>query len=388
MHSPRPRAALGALALILLAGAAHAQTSGERYSLRGFGGWALGRTDNDNEYGFVASGDTEFANYNFALNLAAQPAEKLSIRSQAFWGEDLRGRRVDLDYVFVEWAHSPKLKFRAGKVLSPFGLYTETYDVGTLRPFYLLPQFYAGSQGLLPKSYLGGGLTGAIPLGEEWELDYDAVGGEVRFQEIPSTVVVGRDPSGLPISQTFELQLIGRNMVGGRVGVASTANGLQAGASALHVHLQQSIDGGPRQPYPPSDQATLANAYLRYDRGPFRLQAEYFHAFADTVDLWSGYAEASYKLGRHWQVAGTYDRGQLEPEAGSLYASLPDQLKRHESFGLAVNYWASPDVVFKLNGYTVSGNQSARSANAGVDALLGRLDDSTYVVVLGTQFSF
>jgi hypothetical protein len=44
-----------------------------------------------------------------------------------------------------------------------------------------------------------------------------------------------------------------------------------------------------------------------YERGPFTLRAEYFHAFADTVDLSSGYVEASYRLGRHWQVAGLYD---------------------------------------------------------------------------------
>lgn len=358
-------------------------------SLRGFGGWALGRTDNDNTYGYVASGETEYANYNFALNLAAQPAEKLSIRSQAFWGEDLRGRRVELDYVFAEWAQSPKLKLRAGKVLSPFGLYTETYDVGTLRPFYLLPQFYAGGTGLLPKSYLGAGLTGILPLGDEWEIGYDAVGGEMRFQELSSVVVVGQDPStGLPVTDSFELQLIGRDMLGGRLGVASPAHGVQLGASALHVHPQQSVDGGPREPYPPAENATLANVYLQYERGPFKLQAEYFHAFAETVDLTSGYAEASYKLSRHWQVAATYDRGRLEPEPGTFYAALPDPLKRHDSFGLALNFWASPDVVFKLNGYSVSGNQSARSANPGVDAALGRLDDSTLVLVLGTQFSF
>ncbi len=388
MLSSRPRAATGALLFLLAASAAHAQSAGERYSLRGFGGWALGRTDNDNSYAFVASGDTQYANYNFALNLAAKPADKLSIRAQAFWGEDLRGRRVDLDYVFVEWAQSPKVKFRAGKVLSPFGLYTETYDVGTLRPFYLLPQFYSGTQGLLPKSYLGAGLTGTFELGENWELDYDAVGGEVRFQNVTSTVILGQDPTtGLPISKTFDLALIGRDMFGGRVGIASPAKGLQLGASALHAHIQQSVDGGPREPYPPTAQATLVNAYLRYDRGPFRLQAEYFYGFADTLDLWSGYAEASCKVGRHWQVAGTYDRGRLDPKPGTLYSSLPDTVKRHESFGLALNFWASPDVVFKLNGYAVRGNQAARSGNT-LDLILGRLDDTTGVLVLGTQFSF
>lgn len=390
MQSSRLRAAGSALALVLLVGAeAPAQTADERLSLRGFGGWALGRTDNDNSYAYVAGPETEYDNYSFALNIAAKPAEKLSIRSQAFWGSDMRGQRVELDYVFAEWAHSPKLKLRVGKVLSPFGLYTETYDVGTLRPFFLLPQFYSGSQGLLPKSYLGAGLTGAVPVADEWEIAYDAVGGEVRYSEIPSTVVTGLDPAtGLPVTQTFDLQLIGRDMLGGRVGVASPEHGLQLGVSALHNRVQQSVDGGPREPYGPAREATLANGYLRYDRGPLRLQAEYFYAFADTVDLWSAYVEASYRIGRHWQVAGTWDRGQLEPDATSIYASLPDSMKRSETFGLALNFWASPDVAFKLNGYSVSGNQAARPADPVLDALFGRLDDSTLVVVLGTQFSF
>ncbi len=391
MRSSRLRAVTGAVVVagLVHASSAHAQSSSERYSLRGFGGWALGHTDNDNLYGNVASGETEYNNYNFALNVAAQPAEKLSIRAQAFWGEDLRGRRADLDYVFAQWAHSPKLKLRVGKVLSPFGLYTETRDVGTLRPFYLLPDFYSGTTGLLPKAYLGAGLTGVIGLGDEWELGYDAVGGEMRFQEISSTVVVGRDPvTGLPISNTFELQLIGRDVFGGRVGIASPKRGLQVGVSALHAQVEQSVNGGPRAPYPASDAAELANAYLMYERGPFTLRVEYFHAFADTVDLSSGYAEASYRLGRHWQVAGLYERGKLDTQPGTYYAALPDQIKRHDALGLALNFWVTPEVVFKLNGYSVDGNQSARSANAGVDAALGRLDDSTLALVLGAQFSF
>jgi hypothetical protein len=391
MHSSRLRGLTSAalVAFLLTASAARAQSSAERYSLRGFGGWALGHTDNDNLYGNVASGETEYNNYNFALNVAAQPAEKLSIRAQAFWGEDMQGRRTDLDYVFAEWAQSPKLKIRVGKVLSPFGLYTETRDVGTLRPFYLLPDFYNGTWGPLPKAYLGGGITGAVPLGENWELGYDAFGGETRFQEIEFPVVVGVNPiTYLPITQTVNVQFIGRDMFGGRVGVASPTHGLQFGGSALHFHLTQSVEGGPREATPFTDAAELANAYLRYDRGAFTLRAEYFHAFADTVSFDSAYVEASYKLTAHWQVAGSYDRARLDPKSTSSYATLPEQMKHHDSFGLALNFWASPEVVFKLNGYAIDGNQSARSADAGIDAVLGRLDESTFVLVFGAQFSF
>ncbi len=389
----RCAAALGLLAAGgLCAAPAFAQTqvpAPERYSLRGFGGWALGHTDNANQYGYIASGDAEYDNYNLALNLGARPTQELMVRAQGFLGNDMRGRRIDVDYVFAEWGKSPKLKIRAGKVLSPFGLYTETHDVGTLRPFYLLPDFYNGNWGPLPKAYLGAGLTGIFALGENWELGYDAIGGETRFEPISYPMVVGMDPtSGMPLTQTFQLQLIGREMFGGRLGVASSSHGLQVGVSALHFSLYQSVDGGARQPSVFADTATLGNAYLQYERGPFMLRSEYFRAFADTVHLDSAYVEASYKIGRHWQVAGSYDRARLDPEPGSVYALLPEQMKHHDSFGLALNFWASPEVVFKLNGYHIDGNQSARTPNAEIDAALGRLDETTNVVVFGVQFSF
>jgi hypothetical protein len=390
MIALRLRTATAALAVgALLTGVeAQAQSSSERYSLRGFGGWALGRTDNDNSYGYIADGETEYNNYNFALNVAAQPAERVSVRAQAFWGEDLRGKNLDLDYVFAQYAHSPKLKLRVGKVLSPLGLYTETYNVGTLRPFYLLPTFYSGTSGLLPQAYLGAGLTGVLPLGEKWELSYDAFGGEMRFQEVPSNVVGPPGENGAPTIQIVQLQLVGRDMLGGRLGLGLPDHGLEFGVAAMHATIQQQINGGPREPYPVTDKSTLANAYLKYARGPFALQAEFFKAFTDTTDLDSGYVEASYRLGRHWQLAALYEHSSLKPESGTLYASLPEQLKYDKTFGAALNFWVTSDVVFKLNGYSVKGNESARTDTAALDALTGRLDDHTLVLVLGAQFSF
>jgi hypothetical protein len=78
------------LALALGAGTARAQ-SPERFSVQGFGGWAFADMAKDGRWGEIASKDGEYGNYNFAMNLAAQPADKLSIRSQAYWGQNLRG---------------------------------------------------------------------------------------------------------------------------------------------------------------------------------------------------------------------------------------------------------------------------------------------------------
>jgi hypothetical protein len=67
---------------------------------------------------------------------------------------------------------------------------------------------------------------------------------------------------------------------------------------------------------------------------------------------------------------------------------VPGPLRRHESIGLALNYWVSPNLVLKLNGYAIDGNLIARPTAAGLRAFLGTLDESTTAVIVGAQFSF
>ena len=377
-----------ALAGLLVAARSNAQetsadTSAQRVSLQGFGGWAYGKTDNDNAFAYNADGKGVWNNYYFALNVAAQPMDKLSIRAQAFWGEDSRPQRTNLDYAFAEWAESPLLKLRVGKVLAPFGLYSETYDVGTLRPFYLLPQFYAGTLGFIPKAYLGGGVTGTPRLSQSWDLQYDVFGGQVRFDPFPIDRVVGLDPaSGLPQIQTTQQQVTGREMIGGRLLLASATKGLDVGGTLIHIGKLDYPAGSPLS----MTRATLVNARVQYQKSGFAVRGEYFGVFTDDADMKSGYAEASYKLARHWQLAAQYERSQIVLAHGDQ--SVPDALLHHSAFGLAVNFWVSPEFVLKLNGYTVRKNMIARPANAGLQAALGTIDETTGVVVLGAQFSF
>jgi len=381
------RLAVAAVAALLLAGTARAQDA-ERYSLRGFGGWAFGDTNNDNTYGYVASGPGEWNNYYFALNVAAQPMQKVSIRAQAFWGEDLRGKRLTLDYVFAQWAHSPAFKFRVGKSPMPFGIYTEVYDVGTVRPFYLLPQFYEGPLGLIPKAYAGVGLNGTLSVSDDWEIQYDAFGGEIRFEPFSTDTIAGFDPeTQLPIIDTIDSQLVGRKMVGGRLLLASPLKGFDIGGTVFHSgEIKQRVEDGPLQDYSVTDKATFVNARAQYQKDAFAARTEWFAALADDADVKSVYVEASYKLGKHWQLAGQYENSKIVLNPGD--ESVPEPIRRHESFGLALNYWVSPEFVLKLNGYTIDGNMITRPDLAGLRAVLGTIDESTTVVVIGAQFSF
>ncbi len=373
-----------ALAAVSAAAPCSAQEPAQRVSLQGFGGWAFGQTDNDNVYGYTANGDGVWKNYYFALNAAAQPMDKLSIRAQAFWGEDIRPQRINLDYAFAEYAQSPAFKLRVGKVLAPFGLYSETYDVGTLRPFYLLPQFYAGTLGLIPKAYLGAGVTGTPRLSETWNLQYDVYGGEIRFDEFPLERVVGFDEAtGMPSIETSTQQITGDQMVGGRVLLTAPMKGFDIGGSVIHVGKVTYAGPSPLS----MTAATLVNGRVQYQPGAFAIRGEYFAVLSENdADVHSWYGEASYRLGRHWQVAAQYERSKIVMVAGDT--SIPDTLLHHSSVGLGLNFWVSPEFVLKLNGYAVDGNMIARPAQAGLAAFLGTIDKTTGAIVVGAQFSF
>src|SRR5262245_18766438 len=282
-------AAFAVLSVVLQAGTATAQTA-HRYSIAGFGGAAFADLTSDGRWAEAATKDGQFDNYSFALSGSAQPWQKLALRAQGFAGHNLRGQSFKLDYGFGEYAFSPGFKLRGGKVMTPFGLYSEIYDVGTLRPFYYLPQFYQGRLGLVPKGYLGGGITGIQSLGSDWEIGYDAFGGQMRFEEFTTSQLDGFDSAtGLPIIDEFEAQLVGSEMAGGRLLLASPAKGFDVGGSVFYIgKLEQETEAG-RKPYITGKDATFANGRLQYQRGGFTGRAEWFGVWTDRADVNSYY---------------------------------------------------------------------------------------------------
>jgi hypothetical protein len=378
---------IGALAaLVLQSGTAFAQAP-SLYTLRGFGGAAFADLSSNGRWAEAATRDGEIENYDLALTLAVQPSSKLGLRAQGYVGHNLRGQQYSLDYGFAEYAFAPAFKLRGGKVLTPFGLYSEIYDVGTLRPFYYLPQFYQGRLGLIPKAYLGAGVTGIAPLGGDWELGYDAFGGEIRFAEFTVAQLTGFDPATrLPIIAETDTQLVGSRMVGGRLLLASPARGLDVGGSVFYIGdvKQQSPKG--RIPFASGPDATFVNGRLQYQRGGFVGRAELFEVFADNVDVESFYVEVSQRLLKHWQLALQYEKSDITLLPGDN--SIPPPLRWHESVGAALNFWITPQLVVKLNLYRVDGNLLNRPRGAIVSYLTNTLDTRTNVFVLGTQFSF
>jgi hypothetical protein len=359
------------LAVSALPLAASAEDLTEKTHVHVFGGWAYGRTDGNQYLAGVKGGSYDTA--SLALNVTSDVSDKLRIVGQAEWVDGSEGSEIQFDYAFAEWRLSPNVKLRAGKVKQPFGLSAEVFDVGTLRPFYELPQATYGGIGLVGESYKGVGLSGYVGLKHGWGLNYDVYGGGQELEEY-------RPPEALLLGETFQNPIETertKDMVGGRVIVDTPVEGLRFGTSA---YTGTEI-GATRR--------TGFGVQGEYLTGKWSLRSEYMRETAKNDLSADGfYAEAAFHFDRHWQAAAQY--GRLTSELAAVPTPVTPSLLRHEEFAFGLNYWWSPNFVFKASYHHVNGNRLAGPLPEDLGAVVaeGSLDKRTNLVIVGAQFSF
>jgi hypothetical protein len=249
----------------------------DRVELHGFGGWAYGRTDANHYLNGAEDGD--FTHAQIALSLAAHATERVEVFAQVEWlnGED--EVETEVDYAFAEIRSRGRLRWRLGQVKQPFGIYTEIFDVGTLRPFLDLPEAVYGPSGFAAESYRGVGLTGATG-----PVEYDLYAGGLRTAlEVPFDEAV----AGVEEAEEEDL----RNVVGGRLVFNARGDALRLGLSA---YTGEHDDGG-------SHSSVLAHAEWSTDRFTVRSEGGRHEDEGEHVE--SFYAEASCQRGLRRQLA-------------------------------------------------------------------------------------
>jgi hypothetical protein len=371
MRSRTPRAVV-CLAVLLSASSAGAQEE-RRVDLHGFGSWAYGNTDANHFLGGRPDGN--YRNTSFSLQTSANLSERLRIVSQLFAVDTGEGSEFDLDAAFAEWKFSDRIRLRAGLVNQPFGISAEVLDVGTLRPFLQLPQAFYGRIGLTSEAYAGVGVTGSIPLPRSWRLTYDVYGGGTLLDEFvgPLHFLEGEPQEA---DEAVE-EVTTRDVIGGRILVDTSVAGLSFGAS-----FQSGTEVGEGR------RGTVA-AQAEYLTDTWSARTEYGHETVkdhETVDGF--YAELAYRIDPHWQVATLY--GRNSSELLEVVVAPGEPLLEHEEMALGVNYWFSPEFVFKLAYHRVDGNRLATPALEDLADLVasGQLRTRTNLVTFGVQFSF
>ena len=383
-----------ALAAFAATPAAAQELTIDKLAVHGYGGWSFGRTtDNLNTNFFLfAHQRGDYFHNEFALNVTAQLSDQLSIVAQPFWhsGHHANQTASGMDYVFGEWKFSDVARLRLGNVKQPFGIYTEVFDVGTLRPFAALSQSVYGPSGMIGKSYSGVGLTGALFAGGPLGIEYDVYGGglETLEEDTPLQMLaqiadtLGRAALNPATTRTW------RDVIGGRLILRTPLDGFSVGASG-YTGTRPVTRLGRAKDW----RRTVVGAHADYTSDAWWLRGEWARERDEANFTADGsYVEGAYRLTTRLQLAATW--GTFDTEVENVPAAnlaKGKSLLDHKETGFGVNYWFSPNFVVKTSYHLVTGNRfshpdpTTRFRNLAYN---GQLLNETNAVLVSAHLSF
>jgi hypothetical protein len=361
--------------LLLPLSAAAIDVQDGRLSIDGFGSWAFGASSHDNRYS-VAYPTGNFGSGDFALAITARLSERAVTGAQIRLVP--RDSTIRLDWVFGEWRFSDRARLRLGIVKHPFGIYGEVPRVGTLRPFYRLPESVYGSTELTADGVKGISFSGDFQRIGSWSFSYDLYGGAVT---VAATNIIdkvltpeGLRPGGLLVSLTNEVKYI----AGGRLIANTPVDGLDIRFSSYGTPVAGA--DAPRFVIGPS---------IQYVGEKLSAKAEYFFFYEngdhanDRSRANAAYLEVAYFVTEHIQLAALADFFEMR-----LFNGQTSSLFDHHELAAGCNYWFNPGLVVKLSVHEIDGNRFARPSPLDDALLAGSLDHHTTAVILGMQFSF
>jgi hypothetical protein len=370
------RCCLPLLTTVTLGAAAAAQDFGP-VSIHGAGGTTFGVTDGPNAY-LSGTPENSWDTHDFALTVLATPSERLLVGAQVWWGVHNTfsdDAEVNLLQAFAQYKFADALKLRAGVMRQPFGLYSETLEMGTQRPFINLPRGVYASASQQWDGYQGLGVTGTVPAGESWLVEYDVYGGSMWADGSglanPLLGEIPEDSSTLP-----DIRL--RDVIGARVRLRTPVDGLSVGVASY----AGTFDGFALS----SDRNYVYLGSIEYLDQPWSLRAEYARRYLGAALGQAAYVEAAYRFGSHWEVAGRWDWTEVDFGAG--FPPALQVLFEHRDIAAGLNYHVNDGLVLKASVHEVEGNFFAGPLD-GLDFAAGETaDPDTRLLQIGAQFSF
>ncbi len=339
-----------------------------RLTVSGFGEWGYGRTWNENVY-LLGTKEGSYENAQFGLTVTSRPQDDLVVAGQLFVAAS---GEASLDWGFAEWRVDDLLRIRVGKVKNPLGLFMEVKDIGTLRPFFTLPQSIYGPSNFAAEAYLGAGVTGEWQGASGWGVAYDAYGGALEIPTFEPSMALEAGPPPYDFASVPVHEEVARDVVGGRLGILSPFDGLTVRVSAF--------TGTVSQPDREDERITCAGVSGEWSRDRFQVRGEFFRATEGSAERHlGGYAELAWSFLPQLQVAVRWD------EAHQHAAGIPSELLRHREGAAGLSYWPSPNLVFKVSYHRIDGNRFAVPPLSAPD---GTIDRRTDLLVAGAQFSF
>jgi hypothetical protein len=341
-------------------------------AIHGDGAWSFQKTSNRNSY-FDATPEGNYNTATFNLLLTVRPTSELSFNAYL----EFEPEHVGLEWLFVEWRLSDRLRIRAGRVKQPIGNSGELVYAGTTRPFYDLAASIYGPANIAATNYLGLGATGTFSSESGWTLAYDAYAGALKLSELETYRALEVPPPldlGQPVAE--DRQQV-REIVGGRLSLTTP----------FELTLRLSGYGGRLQKDEWREVTFLVGGIsAQYQVGRLQLDGELFLSDEVGIERALGAAlTASWSLDEHWQVAARVEGYQSKVK--SITYGSP--LLRHREGALALNYWFTPTLVAKASIHRVIGNHFVYPADSTDQTLVSSPPaERTTMFLAGVQFSF
>ncbi len=190
--------------------------------------------------------------------------------------------------------------------------------------------------------------------------------------------------------QTFEFVEVTpviNDLIGGRLSLQTPFTGLNAAVSSFAGNFEMdnpvlSLD----------EHYVIMGPSLEYASEHWKICSEYLtQVDSSKISLDSIYLEASYQVTEHWQIAARYEHTDVEIDMPPDLDYVPSSTYDHQETVFGLNYWLNPNLVFKLSYHIVEGNRFAFPEDGAKylqHTLDGNFEETTHLVLVGTQFSF
>ncbi|MCI5189696.1 MAG: hypothetical protein D3905_07825 [Candidatus Electrothrix sp. AS4_5] len=329
----------------------------DKVSVHGFGSWLYGQTNNDNEHTLGKWDSDGNAHYvDFSLNVRAEISDNLTAYIQPAFEEIGGDREVGVDYAFAEWYVNDLLTFRAGKIKAPLMLFNEIHDVGTVRPFFLLPVGVYSH--FTAESYQGLGITGVYSpdFESDWQLSYDIFGG---LTDLSEKTTKSRGDAPHTSRDTVD------EMLGVRFFIQPPIDGLRFGVSTYMGKQEYSTTYRGNNQESPRGDTYVVGGSIEYLADQWEFRGEYLQKkdtpndSSSTTKRDTFYLEAAYRFTEHWQVASRYEVLNHSDDS----SSFPDSFQESKEFTLGLNYWIRPNLVVKCAAVFIQGNKNVQPMN-------------------------
>jgi hypothetical protein len=362
--------------------------------VHGFGTQGFIHTNDNNWLTMNTSGVGSGAFTDVGLNMGMQVTDNVRVAGQ-FYDRKL-GKLGDweplMDWAMADYRPKPWLGFRAGKVKTVLGLFTDSQDMDFNNTFALMPQsVYPIDLRDSTIAHEGGDIYGKAKLPNKLgSLSYAAYGGR-RADNMHSGYPYLLGGYGITLSS------YGGPVFGGDLRWQTPLRGLKVGASRLNQIItgKGAFAGGPYEEHSKHDWTN--QYYGQYTANKFHIESEYKRYLRDQIifngtaeietDVRGCYVSGGYRINK-WVEAGSYFSHYRVYPGGYTATTYPEATTHDYDKVVTGKFTINQYFTVKAEGHFMDGNGSALYPDGFYTAVNPTLAANTIGLVVRTGFSF